>query len=462
MSRGVRALLAAVTLFAGPVAAQPDRALTERARLYLHDLIRLNTTNPPGNETRVANYLKKIADAEGISSELLGPDPKRLNFIARLDGGAPGRALLLMAHSDVVPAERAQWTVDPFSAEIREGRIYGRGAQDDKSLLAAELAVLVELKRRGVALRRPVILLSEADEESDSSGVQWVVKNAYSKIDAEFAINEGGFAYNTASGLRVFQIQTAEKIPTRVTLTARGSAGHGSLPRPDNPVVHLARALTRVADADQPIKLNTTTRRYFREIAKLPDYTWLGPYIVKLDAGGATALAASGEIRQRDPELDAQLRSTMSPTMLTAGMKVNVIPNAAEGQVDIRRLPDESIEEVVARVRRIVNDPAVEVMLARGQTMPATEPSSLTPPLYQAMEKILRESSPHTVVIPYMSRGATDGAFLREKGMAVYGAPLFVREDNESRAHGNDERLGLRDFTAGVSLLLRMVQGVVQ
>ena len=462
MSRGAAVYLCAMALVAAPVAAQPDRALTERARLYLRDLIRLNTTNPPGNETRVASYLKKTADAEGIACELLGPDPKRLNFIARLDLGASGRPLLLMAHSDVVPAERAQWTVDPFSAEIREGRMYGRGAQDDKSLLAAELAVLVELKRRGLALRRPVILLSEADEESDSSGIQWLVKNAYSKIVAEFAINEGGFAFDTASGLRVFQIQTSEKIPTRVVLTARGTAGHGSLPRPDNPVVHLARALTRVADADQPIKLNTTTRRYFREIAKLPDYTWLGPYIAKLDAGGATALAASGEIRQRDPELDAQLRSTMSPTMLTAGMKVNVIPNVAEGQVDIRRLPDESIEEVVARVRRIVNDPAVEVALARGQTMPATEPSSLTTPLYLEMEKILRGAAAHTVVIPYMSRGATDGAFLREKGMAVYGAPLFIREDNESRAHGNDERLGLRDFAAGVSLLLRMVQGVVQ
>jgi acetylornithine deacetylase/succinyl-diaminopimelate desuccinylase-like protein len=440
-------------------AAQPN-GIGERAQRYLVDLIRLDTTNPPGNETRVANYLKKVADAEGIACELVGGDPTRLNFIARLDG-ASGRPLLLMAHSDVVPADRTQWSVDPFSATIRDGYIYGRGSQDDKSLLAAELAVLVELKHRGVALKRPVILLSEADEEADSSGIQWLIKNAYPKIDAEFAINEGGFAFDAPSGQRVFQIQTAEKIPSRVTLTAHGSAGHGSLPRPDNPVVHLARAIARVADADQPIRLNTTTRRYFREIAKLPDYRWVSPYLPKLENNGG-AIAAANEIRTRDPELDAQLRTTMSPTMLTAGMKINVIPNVAEAQVDIRRLPDETLEEIVARVRRVVKDPAVEVTLAPGQTMPSTEPSSLTTPLYQAMEKVFQRPPARSVVIPYMSRGATDGSFLREKGMAVYGAPVFMRENNESRAHGNDERLRLQDLAAGSTLLWQIVESVVQ
>jgi acetylornithine deacetylase/succinyl-diaminopimelate desuccinylase-like protein len=436
-----------------------SNALGQRAQQYLIDLIRLNTTNPPGNETKVGNYLKKVADAEGIPCELLGGDPSRLNFIAHLDG-ATRRPLLLMAHSDVVPADKTQWSVDPFAATIRDGYIYGRGAQDDKSLLAAELAVLVELKHRGVTLRRPVILLSEADEEADSSGIQWLIKNAYPKINAEFAINEGGFAFDIASGQRVFQIQTAEKIPSRVTLTARGTAGHGSLPRPDNPVVHLARAITRVADADQPVRLNTTTRRYFHEISKLPDYRWVGPYLPRLENSG-TAMAAANEIRSRDPELDAQLRSSMSPTMLTAGMKINVIPNVAEAQIDIRRLPDETREEIVARVRQIVNDPAVGVTLAPGQTMPATEPSSLTTPLYQAMEKVFQRPPARSVVIPYMSRGATDGSFLREKGMAVYGAPIFMRENNESRAHGNDERLAASDLAAGTNLLWQIVQSVV-
>lgn len=441
-------------------AAAHAQGVGERARDYLVDLIRLDTSNPPGNETRVASYLKRVAAAEGIPCELLGGNPSRLNFLARLEGGS-GRPLLLMAHSDVVPAERSQWTVDPFAGLLREGFLFGRGSQDDKSLLAAELAVVVELKRRRTALSRPVILLSEADEEADSSGIQWLIQNAPGKIDAEFAINEGGFAFDAPSGPRVFQIQTAEKIPSRVTLTARGTAGHGSLPRPDNAVVHLARAITRIAAADQPVRLNTTTRRYFHEIAKLPDYRWIAPYLPKLESG-AGAVAAADEIRSHDPELDAQLRTTMSPTMLTAGIKINVIPTVAQGQVDVRRLPDETREEIVARVRRIINDPAVEVAPAPGQTMPATEPSSLTTPLYQAMEKALLASSAHAVVIPYMSRGATDGSFLREKGMAVYGAPLFLRENNESRAHGNDERLSVRNLTAGVNLLWRIVEGATR
>jgi acetylornithine deacetylase/succinyl-diaminopimelate desuccinylase-like protein len=449
-----------VLLVVAPASAQIDKVLGDRARQYLIDLIRLDSTNPPGNETRVANYLKKVADAEGIPNELIGGSPARLNFVARINGSSTERPLLLMAHSDVVPADRSQWSVDPFAAVVREGYIYGRGAQDDKSLLAAELAVLVELKRRGVVLRRPVILLSEADEEADSSGIQWLIRNAYPKIEAEFAINEGGFAFDAPSGQRVFQIQTAEKIPSRVVLTARGTAGHGSLPRPDNPVVHLARAITRIADADQPIRLNTTSRRYFREIAKLPDYRWVSPYLPRLE--GDAAIPAANEIRGRDPELDAQLRTTMSPTMLTAGMKINVIPNAAEAQVDIRRLPNETREEVVARIRRIIRDPAVEVSPAPGQTMPATEPSSLTTPLYLAMEKVFQRASSRVVVLPYMSRGATDGSFLREKGMAVYGAPLFLREKNESRAHGNDERIAIQNLAAGTALLWQIVQSVVQ
>jgi acetylornithine deacetylase/succinyl-diaminopimelate desuccinylase-like protein len=452
-------LLAFLTL--GVLPAQTGEAITARARQYLIDLIKLDTTNPPGNETRVANYLEKVAAAEGIAGETLGGAPARLNFLARLPASGSARPLLLMAHSDVVPAERSQWTVPPFSALVRDGYIYGRGSQDDKSLLAAELAVMVELKRRGIALRRPVILLSEADEEADSSGIQWLIRNAYSKIDADFAINEGGFAFDAPSGQRVFQIQTAEKIPSRVTLTARGTAGHGSLPRSDNPVVHLARAIARLADADQPVRLNTTTRRYFHELAKLPDYHWIGPYGPRLESD-ASAIAAANEIRGRDPELDTQLRTTMSPTMLNAGIKINVIPNVADAQVDIRRLPNETLEEIVARVRKIVNDPAIEVAPAAGQTMPPTEPSSLTTPLYLAMEKALARSSPKAVVIPYMSRGATDGAFLREKGMAVYGAPVFLREGNESRAHGNDERIGVKAFDDGVKLLLDIVLSVTQ
>jgi len=437
--------------------AQPPSELGSRARQFLVDLIRIDTTNPPGNETRVAEYLKQVATANGIWCELLGGDPSRLNFIARIPGAASGaRPLLLVAHSDVVPADRAQWSVDPFSAELKEGFLYGRGAQDDKSLLAAELAVMVELKRRATRLSRDVILLSEADEEAGSTGIQWMIRNAYSKIDAEFALNEGGTALDAKSGTRIIQIQTAEKIPTRVVLTAKGTAGHASLPRPDNPVVHLARAIERIADADQPVRLNTTTRRYFSAIARLPDYDWLRPLLPKLEEA-TSAIGAANAIRARDPELNAMLRTTVSPTMLQAGSKVNVIPNLAEAQVDVRRLPNETRQEVETRFRASINDPAVEIWRERGQDMPSTEPSSLTTALYTAMEKVFRDARPGSVVVPYMSRGATDGSFLRQKGMAVYGVPIFLRQGGESRAHGNDERLSPENLAHGTELLWKIV-----
>ena len=446
----VFAVLPAVAWCAG------DAALAARAREYLAGLVRIDSTNPPGNETRVAQYLKGIADAEGIPCQLLGGDPARLNFVARLAGTGEARPLLLMAHSDVVPADPAQWSVDPFSAEIRDGFLYGRGAEDDKGLLAAEMAVLVELKRRGVRLRRDVIVLAEADEEAGSTGMQWLIENAWSSIDAEFALNEGGFVMESASGQRVFHIQTAEKIPSRVVVTARGTAGHGSLPRPDNPVVRLARAITRLADADQPVRLNTTTRRFLKQISQLPEYHWLIPLLPRLE-NPDSAVAAANQIRRRDAEIDALLRTTVSPTMLQAGAKINVIPNIAQAQVDVRRLPDETRAEVMARLRRAVNDPAIEITPAPGQEMPPTEPSGAGTALYRAMETVFGRAYPHSLVVPCMIRGATDGSFLRRKGMDVYGAPVFVREPGSSRAHGNDERLSLDNLAAGAGLLWDVV-----
>lgn len=446
-------------LFLCPTLAYDDNIpLPERTREYLIDLLRLDTTNPPGNETRVADYLKQVADSHGIPNELLGPDAQRKNFVARLKGAGHLRPLLLMAHSDVVPADRSQWSADPFKAETKNGYIYGRGAIDDKSLLACEIAVLVELKRRNIHLTRDVILMSEADEEAGSTGITWMIQQAYPKIDAEFALNEGGSILETHDDARIFAIQTTEKIPTRIVLTAHGTAGHGSLPRPDNPVVRLSRAITRLVEADEPVHLNATTRRYLRQISRLPEYNWLQPLVPKLD-NPALASATANQIRAKDPEIDAMLRTSVSPTILKAGTKVNVIPNIAEAQLDVRRLPTESREDVLARFRQIVNDPSVDVALAPGQQMPSAEPSPTTTVLFRAMEHLIKEH-PEDMAVPYMSRGATDGSYLRAHGMPVYGVPLFVREGGESRAHGNDERISPKNLEDGVEMLWQIVMEV--
>jgi len=450
-----------LALFAGllPVAglADDNRSLGDRTKQYLTDLLKLDTANPPGNETRAAEYLKQIADAHGIPNELLGAEPRRMNFVARLKGTGKGRPLLLMAHSDVVPADRSQWTADPFGGELRGGYIYGRGAMDTKALLAAEMAVMVEIKRRNLKLPRDLILVAEADAQAGSSGIQWLIQHAWPKIDAESAVNLGGAILETKDSTRIFQVQTAEKIPTRIVVTARGTAGTASQPQPDNPVMHLAHALVKLDDADQPVRFNSTTRRYMRELAKLADYAWLAPIVPRLE-NPSTSAAAAAQIRAHDPDLDALLHTTVTPTMLAGGLKINVIPNSAEARVDVRRMPSETREEVLARFRQIVNDPTVEVALAPGPQMPTTDPSPLGSALYKAIEHVVEQINPHdAVVLPVMGRGATDGSFLRARGMAVYGVPVFVREGGESRPLGNDERIATKNVEDGVELLWQIV-----
>jgi acetylornithine deacetylase/succinyl-diaminopimelate desuccinylase-like protein len=438
-------------------------SLEENALRYFTDLLRLDSSNPPGNETRVARYLDEVCRKEGIPGELLGPDPDRLNFVARLKGSGEARPLLLMAHSDVVPAERRQWSVDPFAAVQKDGYIWGRGAQDTKALLASELAVLVELKRTGARLKRDVIFLSEADEEAGSTGIQWLIAHAWDKIDAEFAINEAGYAQLTPGKKVLFHIQTAEKIPTRIKLVARGTAGHGSLPRDDNAVLRLAQAIVRLTTAEQPIRLNATTRDYFRMIARLPEYQKLAPALRQLE-NESRANQARREIGKHSPMLAAMLATAVSPTMLEAGVKVNIIPTEAEAHIDVRRLPTETREEVIARFRKIIDDPAVQIEKLGGneQEMPATEPSSRTSALYRAMEQVLGAEPDARAVLPHMSLGATDGAFLRAKGMGVYGIPIFPTGAEERRAHGNDERISLESFRRGLRLLREVVRKVAE
>lgn len=433
-------------------AADDNRPLGDRTRQYLTDLIRLDTSNPPGNETRVAEYLKQVTESHGIVGDLMGSDPRRLNFVARLKGSGKGRPLLLMAHSDTVPAERSQWSVDPFSAENHNGFIYGRGVHDDKSLLAAELAVMIELKRRNIKLARDLILLSESDEETGSTGIEWMLKNKPATIDCEFALNQGGYIVETKDGPKVFQIQTTEKIPTRVILTAKGTAADASFPHPDNPVTHIAIAVAKLAQAEEPVRLNQPTRRFFRDLSRLPEYSWLEPIRRRLE-DPVTAAAAAAQIRSHDPELDTMLQTTVVPTILRAGTKINVIPSTAEADLDVRRLPSETKEEVLARLKSIVNDPVIDIALAPGEQMPAAEPSSISTPLYHAMERAIARMYPRDVVVPFMSPFATDGSYLRAHGTAVYGVPVFPK----APTHGTDEKIVPKSLEDGVELLWQIV-----
>jgi acetylornithine deacetylase/succinyl-diaminopimelate desuccinylase-like protein len=304
-----------------------------------------------------------------------------------------------------------------------------------------------------------VILLSQSDAEANSSGIQYMLQqHNYPKIDAEFALNEGGSILETKDGPKIFEVQTFEKIPTRLILTAKGTAGDASLPRSDNPITHLNRALMKLSEAEQPAKLNDTTRRYLRDISKVAEYSWLAPLTRSLGSpNAAIQQAAASQIRAKDPELDAMLHTTVSATMLNAGTKNNVIPTTAQAQVDVRRLPNETKEEVIARFRLTINDPAVDIALAPGPQIPATEPSSMTTPLYQAMTRAISRTYPRDIVVPYMATGATDSSFLRAHGMPVYGVPAFIRDAGDTRVHGNDERISPKNLEDGVELLWQIV-----
>ena len=440
---------------AAGAAADETLPLVDRAQRYLIDLVKIDSS--AGNETKVAEYLRQIAANNGIAAELIGDNPKRLNFVARLKGSGKGRPLLLMSHSDTMPlGDRSQWTVDPLGGDIKNGFLWGRGALDDKALLAAELAVLVEIKIRNLPLSRDVILMSESDEENGAAGMQWMLQHAYSKIDAEFALNEGGYYFDSGGVRRVYQVQTAEKIPTRIVLTARGAPGQGSLPRPDNPLVRVARGVLKIVDADQPVNLSATTRRYLRDISKLPDYDWLVALLPKLD-NAATRLAAANQIRARNPELEVMIRTSVSPTNFRSGSRFNIIPSTATALLDVRRLPTETREEILARFRQMIADPSIEVTLDSGPQMPSTDSSSTSSSLYKAIETVLTRLHPEDIVLPYMSRGSTDGSYLRARGVAVYGVPLFEIDPADNRYHSPDERISLKSLHEGTELLWQIV-----
>lgn len=429
-------------------AAEDNLPMSDRVVRILSDLVRFDTTNPPGNETRVAEYLKQVTAQFGIPSETLGQDARRHSFIARLKGTGKGRPLLLFSQSDTTPVDRAQWSFDPLSGELKDKFVLGRGTKDSKALLAAELAVFVEIKRRNIPLNRDLILCVEADG-AGSSAMQWLIQNHWPKIEAEFAFGEGGFSFE-AEGRRVFLVQTAEKLPLRIQLTARG--GNGG--KPEGSIVRLSRALVRLAETEPALRLTPGVRRYFRELARLTSYDWLLPVLARLE-NPATAAAAAKEIRAKNPEFDALLHDTLQPLSIrTVNPRgPNTVPASAEAIVEVRRLPGESREEILGRIRGLVFELGVEVSIAPGPQTPVADASSLTSAAFRGMQNIFAKLHPEDIVAPYLAINPTGNAYLRSRNVAVYGLPLFHEPSNS----GVDEKIGVSALQEGVELLWQIV-----
>ena len=407
---------------------------------HYRSLVQLDTT--AGHETRAVEYLKKVLESEGIATTTFALNPNRANLVARLKGNGSKRPLLILAHTDVVGVQREKWPVDPFGAVMKDGYIWGRGSKDDKPVLTADLMTMLLLKRSGVQLDRDVIFLAESGEEADTEGVgiNYMVREHFADIDAEFAMTEGGGARIDNGRISRVNIGTAEKVPARARLVATGTAGHGSVPRLDNALIHLGAAVQKVGLWETPMRLNETTRTYFERVAAISPPERAAIYKALLDP--KTAPDAQKFLREHSPGEYSMLRTSVVPTMLKAGVGANVIPSEAEATLDIRALPDENVQAFYAELAKVVNDPAVRVEPIP-QTRPASPASRLGTEMYQSMDRVAKTIYPGATVIPSMSTGASDMAQLRAKGIQSYGVgPASTEaEDLNYPAHGDVERL---------------------
>ncbi len=440
---------------------KPDLAkLADEAAIWLAELIRINTTNPPGNELAAAKYLAGILEKEGIPAEVLESVPGRGVVIARLRSSAvpdPSRALLLMGHLDVVGVQKEKWSVDPFGGVIKAGYLYGRGAIDDKGMVIANLAVVVALKRGNVRLDRDVIFLAEGDEEEGGDyGMNFVIDKHWDKIAAGFAINEGGRVKLKDAKVEYVGVQASEKIPVNVAVIANGTSGHGSQPRKDNAIVHLSAAVAKIGAYVPPARPNTIVRRYFEQLAKIEDPD-TARWVRALETPERMEHAAR-VLSEASPIWNSMLRNSIAPTILRAGIRSNVVPSEARANLNIRLLPGESIGPLVEELKKLVNDPQIRFEVETSLRPPAP-PSSIETELYRTIERVSPTVFPGAIVLPFMSTGATDSAQLRLRRVEAYGLlPFPLKEEDELRMHADDERIPLESFRKGIEYLYRVVE----
>jgi acetylornithine deacetylase/succinyl-diaminopimelate desuccinylase-like protein len=440
--------------------SQPDLArLADEAQGWLSDMIRINTSNPPGNEMAVAKYVAGILQKEGISNEVVEITPGRGIVVGRLQAGPlpnAANALLLVAHQDTVGVDPAKWTVDPFGAVIREGYLYGRGSIDDKGMLAANLATVVALKRTAARLGRDVIFLATADEEQGgAASIKVVVEKYWDKIACAYALNEGGRVMVKDGKVQYVGIQASEKVAYNVTVTASGPSGHGSMPRPDNAVVHLAAAIAKLGTYQVPASPNTITRRYFEQLAKIEEND-TAKWMRALEQPERADLAVK-HLSEESPMWNSMLRDSVVPTIINAGFRNNVIPSVATANLNVRMLPGHSIDELIGQFGKIVGDPQIQFKLAPdpGENAP---PSDITSSLYAAIERITPKDFPGAIALPFLSTGATDSASLRLHKVQAYGLdPFPLNESDDARMHGDDERMPIESFRKGVVFLYHVV-----
>ena len=451
------AIVAAMAVMHAQQATDPTVAL-------LVDLIRIDTSNPPGHESAIAEFLAPKFKALGFEVDVIPtPTAGKAILVARLKGDGSKRPLLLTSHADVVGVEREKWTVDPFAGLIRGGYVFGRGAIDFKGGMAVFVRVAMMLAENKVPLARDVIVLAEADEEGGLAySTPWLAANHWAKIDCEFALNEGGWIIKGRDGrVQYVSISTADKMSLPIAMTARGTSTHSSMPRPDSAIFALSRALAKLADHETDLRLLPSTRQFFQTLAKTSGEPMATQFRNLTGSDPALVRQADKEI-SKDPLLHALMRNTIAPVIMNAGFRSNVIPGSAEVTVNVRLIPGTDPMDMVGEIQRVIADPAIDVRLAGTSSVPpGLAPSSEDTDLFRALQQQARRQFPGAEVTPYLFQAATDAGPWRSRGIPVYGIyPYPIDAEDLSRMHGNDERVGVESLKQGTEMIYRTLVDV--
>ena len=431
--------------------------LFEESTHYLQQYLRINTVNPPGNEVEGARFFKNIFDEESIPCQLFEPSPGRGNLLATLKGSGKKKPILLLSHMDVVPVEKEHWEFDPFAGIIKDGYLYGRGALDNKSMGIMEMMVLLILKREKMSLKRDILFLATADEETGGRwGVQWAIENVPSLRESEYAFNEGGYINLSEAGVPDrYEISNGQKVILQLRLKAKGTSGHASMPHSDNPNVKLVHALEAVTKWETPYNILPMVKEFFLKMApkKPPDKRKFLEDIEK----GLSDPSFSNWLTS-NPIYNAMVRNTISLTILQGGSKSNVIPSESAATLDCRLIPGSSKEDFLKEIKRRLGD---EIEVEGSMESQSILPSSLDTDLFRAIQKYAAENDPDCPVVPLLLPGATDSRFLREKGITTYDfCPFRLSEKELLRVHGNNEQIAVENLRFGMRMMVEILKEV--
>ncbi len=447
----------------------PIKLLTEiesEITSLLSDLIRIDTTNPPGNETKAANFIAKYLAKDGFQTEIIKSAQGRGSVITRLKGAGEKPSLLLLSHLDVVAANPGEWSVSPFSGTVKDGYVYGRGAYDMKGMTAVELVTLKLLKKNKVPIKGDIVLAATADEErGGEEGAGYLLRNHKEKVWCPYVLNEGaGLAIPQKKG-NVFPVQTAEKGILWFKVKAKGTPGHGSRPNlADNAILRVNKVIQKLDEYEPPTIYVPTLRQYLAEVSKMnPD---LQEPLQRLQSHPQESGQILDELAKTDKALAEEIRpriaTTITPTMIHGGTKENIIPSECEAVFDCRVLPGQSVDETLATIKGLLADVGLDKLSFEIIQIHDGNESTTQTPLYAALTEVLKEYEPNCAVTPTLTTGGTDSRFFRELGSVCYGIqPMIPDEPNdqlEKRMHGIDERITIDNLVFGTSIIYETVK----